>query len=404
MRPQQKPNVGSQLVHKTMKCPRKQIKMIVLSSLAILSLEAIATGLETGDKVVVEAIGEAHFIQGVAPDKWEAGKLYVLECWATWCAPCVAAIPHVDGLYDKYRKNGLVVIGMNVKEEGREIVAKFVEKKGEGMSYPVAYVGRGGAFEQEWLRRAGVNGIPHAFLVKDGKLLLQTHPMRLTSEVVEGLLKGGAEQDAVLAKLRKAAENRDPMQEAANEGTEAAKAREAFVTALKAKDVAAMETVIVELRTLDPEDPYLGWMAVEVAFLKKDWIAAKKLLEAECDRTPEFALDRIAKEIVLKLDEVDGISPELLKFLAAKMADFKGDPVFANLQVARLQAKAGSKKEALLAAKATVAEVRKAGKLPVEPFEAFVHSIEDGEPLTFQGVLEYVSEATEGKRKAKKDE
>lgn len=53
------------------------------------------------------------------------------------------------------------------------------------------------------------------------------------------------------------------------------------MTALKARNEAAMETEIVELRTLDPDDPYLGWMAVEVALLNNDWIAAKQLLEAE---------------------------------------------------------------------------------------------------------------------------
>lgn len=392
------------MIHTTMKRPSHDIRKAVWLSLAVLSLQGNASGLESGDKVSVEALKKAQFIQGAAPENWEEGKLYVLECWATWCAPCVAAIPHLDALYDRYREKGLAVIGMNVKEEGREIVARFVEKKGEGMSYPVAYVGRGGAFEKEWLRAAGVNGIPHAFLVKDGKLLLQTHPMRLTAEVVEGLLKGGPEADAMLARLSKASEDREPMQEGANEGTEVAKARERFVEALKAGNVAAMESVIAELRRLDPEDPYLGWMAIEVALLGKDWGSARELLEAECDRMPEFALDRIAKEIVPKLDEVDGISPGLLSFLAAKMASFKENPVFAKLWVARLRAKAGNKKEALVAAKAALVEVKTGGELPVEPFEAFVKSIEDGEPMTFSGLMKAVAEAMESRRKPKENE
>jgi hypothetical protein len=125
-----------------------------------------------------------------------------------------------------------------------------------------------------------MNGIPHVFLVKDGKLLLQSHPMRWTSEAVEGLLKGGAEKVAILAEFKEATGNRESMQDPANEGTEAAKAREAFVMAFKAGDAAAMEAAIVELKKLDPEDPYVGWMALEEALLRKDWIAAKKLLEA----------------------------------------------------------------------------------------------------------------------------
>ncbi len=145
------------------------MKKIILLSLLVFSLQGMSAALKTGDEVSVEALAKARFIQGAPPEKWEEGTLYVLECWATWCAPCVAAIPHVDGLYDRYREKGLVVIGMNVRQEGREIVARFVEKKGEGRSYPVAYVGREGAFEKEWLRPAGVKGIPHAFLVKGGQ-------------------------------------------------------------------------------------------------------------------------------------------------------------------------------------------------------------------------------------------
>jgi hypothetical protein len=112
----------------------------------------------------------------------------------------------------------------------------------------------------------------------------------------------------------------------------------------------------------------------------------------------------MARQIVPKLDEGKGISPGLLTFLAAKMARFKGDPVFAKLQVARLQAKAGDNEEALVAAQATLGKVKKGGQLPVEPYEALVQSVEDGEPLTFQGVVEDVSEAMEAKRKAKEDE
>lgn len=50
---------------------------------------------------------------------------------------------------------GLVVSGINVWEDGRDKVAEFVKNKGDGMSYNVAYTGKGGAFETEWLNLAG---------------------------------------------------------------------------------------------------------------------------------------------------------------------------------------------------------------------------------------------------------
>ena len=43
------------------------------------------------------------WVQGDAVKKFEPGKVYVIECWATWCGPCVASIPHVNEIYGKCR-------------------------------------------------------------------------------------------------------------------------------------------------------------------------------------------------------------------------------------------------------------------------------------------------------------
>ena len=162
-----------------------------LPSLFLAASTVSSFAQKPGDTVTPDALGKLDWIQGEAPAAWEPGKVYILECWATWCGPCIAAIPHVDGLYDKYAGKGLRVIGVNVWEDGKEKVAGFVKQKGEGMSYPVAYTGKGGAFETEWLKPAGVKGIPHAFVVKDGKVVLASHPMQLSAELIEGLLAGG---------------------------------------------------------------------------------------------------------------------------------------------------------------------------------------------------------------------
>lgn len=166
---------------------------------------AAAASLKPGDAVKPEAIGAATMIKGEAPKEWVKDHVYVLECWATWCGPCVQAIPHVNELYSQLKDKGLHVVGMNVWEDDKAKVEEFVKTKGDGMSYPVAFVGMEGPFADEWLKAAGVNGIPHAFVVKNGKLLFGTHPAGLTKEVLGDLLAGGEKEAAIVKKQQEAA-------------------------------------------------------------------------------------------------------------------------------------------------------------------------------------------------------
>ena len=168
--------------------------LVLASAVAVAQQTAPPTApeptLKPGSEVKLEAVTAAKWLQGAAPQAFEPGKVYLFECWATWCGPCLAAIPHVNELHKKYFDQGLRVFGMNVWEDGEDKVATFVKAKGDGMSYPVAYAGKGSAFESDWLKPAGVRSIPHAFIVKDGKLVFTTHPSQLTDSVIEALLSG----------------------------------------------------------------------------------------------------------------------------------------------------------------------------------------------------------------------
>lgn len=49
---------------------------------------------------------------------FEPGKVYLVEFWATWCGPCVAAMPHLMQLQEKYQDSGFEVVGVAASEEG----------------------------------------------------------------------------------------------------------------------------------------------------------------------------------------------------------------------------------------------------------------------------------------------
>jgi thiol-disulfide isomerase/thioredoxin len=56
------------------------------------------------------------------------GRAVLLNVWATWCPPCVAEVPSIQGLYDALKGEGVAVV--LVTREPPETVRPFVEKKG----------------------------------------------------------------------------------------------------------------------------------------------------------------------------------------------------------------------------------------------------------------------------------
>src|SRR6201999_2246604 len=64
------------------------------------------------------------------------GKVVIVDFYATWCGPCMAAIPHNNELLAKYKDKGLVLAGICTSDSGQEDMPKVVKE--HDMQYPTA--------------------------------------------------------------------------------------------------------------------------------------------------------------------------------------------------------------------------------------------------------------------------
>lgn len=101
-----------------------------------------------------------EFVQG---DKFEAlqrGRSYVIEFSGTQCGPCIAAIPLMEKLQDSHPELTFV----SVFSEDKESVSDFLSGLGKEMT-GIVIADENKEIEKAWMQQAGVQGIPHVFVV-----------------------------------------------------------------------------------------------------------------------------------------------------------------------------------------------------------------------------------------------
>jgi thiol-disulfide isomerase/thioredoxin len=108
----------------------------------------------------------------------QKGKVVLLDFWATWCGPCQIEIPGFVELQERYRDQGLVVIGVamdNSPEPVREFYREF------RMNYPVAM-----GDERLTELYGGILGLPTTFLIgRDGRIYARHVGAAAVSDIEE---------------------------------------------------------------------------------------------------------------------------------------------------------------------------------------------------------------------------
>jgi thiol-disulfide isomerase/thioredoxin len=128
---------------------------------------------------------EAQDIQGKPVNKanW-AGKVVLVNFWATWCPPCREEIPELLELKKQYRDR-LEIVGISEDDDSPSKVLKFAQQ--QGMTYPIVM------YTPELVASyGGVPALPTSFLIDTQGRVVQKHtglyPIESYQEEIRALL------------------------------------------------------------------------------------------------------------------------------------------------------------------------------------------------------------------------
>jgi thiol-disulfide isomerase/thioredoxin len=165
--------------------------MLGMSLIALVSVaSSLAQSPSSGTRLVANALA-ADSLDSAAPifaasfkdferkmqplAQWK-GKPMVVYFWATWCKSCKHEVPELIALYDKYKKNGLTVVGIAIDNTDK-VVAFTKEYK---INYPIL-MGSNDALNLSKQMGNKVGGLPFAVVINAngkvvGRILGETKP------------------------------------------------------------------------------------------------------------------------------------------------------------------------------------------------------------------------------------
>lgn len=271
-----------------------RLRSVIASALGALLLSSAyaADAISLGSPA--PPISVKTWLKGTPVTEFDPAKTYVVEFWATWCGPCIQSIPHVTKLAKA--NPDVTFMGIGIWEDDGPQLKTFVDKMGDKMGYNVGYSGNKEGMAVTWMDAAGQNGIPSAFVIKEGKVAWVGHPMELDQPLAE--IKAGtfdaaafkAKFDADAEKTRKATELNRAMAETDKQ----------FKAGKREEAKSALAKLVAENPKLADTEKRMrfNWLAVEDP---KAWeIQATKLAASKEENEPmmvaSFALSSASVE------------------------------------------------------------------------------------------------------------
>lgn len=251
-----------------------------------------------------------QWIQGEPVLKFEAGTTYVFEFWATWCGPCLAAMPHMEALQQHFKdRKDVRIVGVNVFDDTAVAKLKpFLAAKDIKVTYAIGADGdRSGPIAKEWLAPLKVSGIPFALILRDGKVIWTGHPNNLSVETIELTMKSKEEAALSQAKADEVKRQKEELGRKVMSLTEAGKFDElaSLLHQIHGDDAEARykaaRNVFAHLVHIDNEERLLAW----IRLMGLDFQDDPKVQLSLCD-------------LLLRCESIEKKDPVLMRGLLAR--------------------------------------------------------------------------------------
>lgn len=344
-----------------------------------------AQKLQIGDEA--PALKYSKWLQGPTPiTAIDKNKIYLLEFWATWCGPCIQAMPHLSELAKKY-EGKVDVIGCDVwestyggpkdQESYSEKVTKFVQdqyKLGR-LTYNVIMDNTAEDMGNNWLKASGQEGIPASFIIQNGRIAWIGHPYYIDSILVavfDGTYDVQAEKERQAQRAKRIAE----MSAGYTAAIKAYKDAEAEAKKEYDKALTLMDSAISQFK----DNSYM-FVTDKFMLLLHHYSEA-----AAIEYGTELLKEKLAGQVLIaNLYTQNVLSKKVNEFAAEAVKTWGNSPKVLGI-LATFQARAGHFKEAFKSQKKAV----KAAK-----------SLKDDPVMTESVISDYQKKADEYKKRAK---
>ena len=135
------------------------IKRALLFTAALLFIIFLSTNVHASSGVTIQKISESALDELINADN----NKILITFMAAWCGPCIDELPVLNKLYQKYKKQGLKLVGISIDMEGPKAMQPIIDKLHVG--FPVYWYG------ESAVQKFSLFAIPMIFLVKDGRIV-----------------------------------------------------------------------------------------------------------------------------------------------------------------------------------------------------------------------------------------